>query len=160
MAILILGSSTCVICGQTIERQQAWAAFPPFVSNALDPLAVFDDAVMHEACFAAHPLNHEATLQFAEVKLRNTPQARVCDVCGRVIDDPDDFFTTGLITSNPIDPLYAYNCLHLHQGCIPGWPRRAELRALLQAARDEGRCGGRGIDYILREMSADAPDSA
>ncbi|MFO0896643.1 MAG: hypothetical protein U0836_04350 [Pirellulales bacterium] len=115
---------------------------------------------MHEACFAAHPLNHEVTFQYTEVRRRNMPNARVCEVCGRVIDNPDESFTIGLITSNRTDPLYQYNCLHFHRHCTSEWRGRTELARALGAARDEGRCCGRGIEAILKVMSAGSLDSA
>ncbi len=142
-----------------IEGQDRAVAFYPFVANDHDPLAGFNDVVMHEACFAAHPLNHEATFQFAEVQRRNKPNARVCEVCGRVIDNPDEFLTIGLITSNRTDPLYPYNCVHFHRRCASEWRGRTEFAETLRAARGEGRCGGLAIEAILEVMSAGPRDS-
>ena len=61
MAIILRGKTRCPICGQVLEKGQKLVAFSKFISDQADPLAMFDDAALHEDCFRSHPLAGQAT---------------------------------------------------------------------------------------------------
>jgi hypothetical protein len=54
MALVILGKTTCAICGKVIERDQATIMFPAFLKTT-HPLYRYSDSVMHSWCFDACP---------------------------------------------------------------------------------------------------------
>lgn len=58
MAIFIPGMK-CPLCKNPITAEEGRRLFPPFVTDPRDPLFVFHDATVHEACFARHPLSKD-----------------------------------------------------------------------------------------------------
>lgn len=116
--------------------------FSPFVANERDPLFIFSDGVFHEECVDQHPLGSTALAVHQETVERLAPSRRLCDACGCLIVDPDDYFTTGYLTSDPADPLHAFNFVQLHRSHFSVWPRMTELRRLLEEERARGRWQG------------------
>ena len=70
MSLITLGRSRCVICDETLERNQEIVGFPAFTPNLLDEdffeLRRFSDAGVHVDCFDQYP-----------------KAERVLEVCGR-----------------------------------------------------------------------------
>jgi hypothetical protein len=137
MAIFIPGME-CALCEIPVRSGDEAVMFSAFVADRSDPLFIFSDSVVHASCFARHPLSAEALRWQGETVRRGTPTARICVACGRPILDPDDYFTTGLLSRAPDNPLFEFNFLHLHQSHTESWPRFDEFRRRIEAAQAEG----------------------
>ncbi len=149
----IIGSSKCRLCGRIVERGQPAIAFPAFVVNDADGLAAFNDALMHHACFETHPLAPVALAAYEDYCKRSVPEARRCEVCGQLINDPDQFLGLGLLAADQTNPLFEYNYLHFHRRCIGVWPKRATLLHLLMQMKSLGKWCGRGAEWMLSQVS-------
>ena len=58
MALILLGRSLCMLCKQTLEKDDKLKAFPAFLPYD-HRYGRFSDAAMHESCFLTDP-DHEA----------------------------------------------------------------------------------------------------
>lgn len=141
MAVFIHGVP-CALCGNPVDTAEDAVAFAPFVGNRADPLFIFSDAVVHPECLERHPLGARAREMHMETIASNCPQKRICLVCGRTIDDPDDYFGTGMLSSDPVDPLTEFNNVHLHVSHAASWPRLPELRRIIQERERTGAWQG------------------
>lgn len=52
MALVIRGSTQCILCGRVINAEDQIVGFPAFLSPK-DPLRRYSDAAFHDACFQA-----------------------------------------------------------------------------------------------------------
>jgi hypothetical protein len=103
MAVIVLGKTTCGICGKPLLKGEAITNFSPFVMNEADPLHFFSDRAFHERCFAGAPRAAEVRERFNELRARTAPGARKCAVCGQEIRDPDDYLSFAYIATEPRD---------------------------------------------------------
>ncbi len=138
----------CQICGRPAGDGPDVVLFPPFVADAGDPLYRFNDGVFHRGCLESDPDGVRALSIIDAVLAAGRPDARVCAVCGEMIGDPDDYFGTGLLTTDPRSPLHAFNFMHLHRSHWTRWSRREEFR---QALEEATRAGWLGPEFVLED---------
>lgn len=146
MAIFFQGA-ICNLCGLPINAAADAAMFSPFVSDRADPLFVFSDSVAHAVCLERHPLSADATHWHAEAVRNRTTAMKVCEVCGKSIQDPDDYFGTGLLSRSVDSPLFEYNFAHVHQSHLDQWPRYEEFRRCMEATQAEGGWQGPTLEF-------------
>jgi hypothetical protein len=132
----------CGLCGKPIDATDELGAFSAFVVNRKDPLAVFSDGVFHAACFRQHPLSEKAQHRWEETRARLGPPNRVCIVCGRPINDPDDYFTLGHLTDDPASPVFEFNFLQAHRSHLSMWRRYGTMKPLVEEYQRSGAWDG------------------
>jgi len=149
MALVLIGKTCCLVCGQPIMDLADVGVFPSFIENERDPLFIFNDSVSHRRCLASHPLAGRVADRFREFEAAKAVWPPVCCVCQKTIAKPDDFFATGRITGNARHNLYPYNYSYMHKHCICSWAVSADVLRFMQTERDSGRSRGRAIDYAI-----------
>jgi hypothetical protein len=152
MAIVILGKTICSICGEVLRPGDDVVAFPPFIPNEADPLWIFSDAAFHSTHFHQHPLANEALRRYEEFKAMTVSSRRVCMVCGRSIDTPDEYFTFGHLTSDPSDLLYRFNYRQAHRQHLAQIPELHEIRDKLKRLQLSGVWKGSAGTWLLSEI--------
>jgi hypothetical protein len=152
MAIIIGGKTECGFCGAVIEGGQKAASFGSFVSNELDPLSLFNDGAFHMDCFRNHPLAEKAEERWAELQQRLGPGNRVCVVCDKKIEDPDEYFTLWHLIDDPAAPLYEYNYTQAHSSCLPHWSELRKVYKLLKDLQSSKSWRGKVLEKILPEL--------
>ena len=152
MGIIISGKTKCGFCGAVIEDGQKATLFGNFVANELDPLALFNDGAFHSDCFWNHPLAEKAEERLAELLQRLGPGNRVCVVCDKQIEDPDDYFTLWYLTDDPAAPLYEYNYTQAHTSCLPNWAELRKVYRLIKDLQSSKSWRGKVLERILPEL--------
>src|ERR1051326_1038144 len=104
MALFIEGTR-CAVCGRPIAHDEEFLLLPPFVPDEVDPLRVFNDAVVHADCYRGHPLHGRAEERLREADASRREWPPRCGLCGRLIATPDEHFMIGHLTDCPDDPL-------------------------------------------------------
>lgn len=131
MAILIIGQSTCQICGKVISKNDKWISFPAFVINQLDPVFYYSDSNFHEDCMANHKNSAQAiklsTFFLQQVK----PERRICFISGEPITKMEDHVFIEMLSSNYDSELFSFNFLHFKKSNILSWHRRTYFRNML-----------------------------
>ena len=155
MALVLIGKTPCVICGQPIEKDDRVEAFPPFVWNEADALWPFNDAAVHVACLETHPLRPALKEAMDERSRKMGPDKRKCLVCNETIQTPEDFFLIPWLTGDPSNPLKRFNYTKLHVSHVPLWKDVEEYRRLLNEAAQSGTWKGIGLQ-ALRDILAAA----
>jgi len=122
MSIVILGSTTCKLCGKIIQEGDEYIAFPSFVLNQTDPLWKFNNSIVHLSCLRDEPYG-EVALDMLRA-LKESLDAKICQVCGLPIKVADDFFTFGYLTSDRSSPVFEFNFLCFHIQHIRIWSQR------------------------------------
>lgn len=120
MSIFIPGM-TCKLCGEAMVSQDDVVALAHFVERRSDPLWLFTDGIFHKKCFHNHPLAEKAMNRYHECANHAKPSNRLCHLCGKLIDNPDDYLNMGRLTENRADSLYEYNDSHFHRSCLSSW---------------------------------------
>lgn len=64
MAILILGKTTCSLCGEVILAEHALVASTHFISDSSHPLWCYSDAAMHYDCFQRWPQREQFVAEY------------------------------------------------------------------------------------------------
>jgi len=105
MAQVFYSLSTCPICGNVLNENEEVIGFPPFVLNTKDPLYLFNDHGCHKKCVLDHPYGNKAINLSNKFILETRPENRICKVSGQLINNPDYYFFTGLLTSDEKAPL-------------------------------------------------------
>jgi hypothetical protein len=110
-------------------------------------LFVFSDAALHRRCVHNHPLAGHALKQHAEAQEQGKPERRRCVVCGERIQDPDDYFGTGLLTGNPSSKAFEFNYLHVHRSHFSDWARAKTFRSAVEELCSSTAWEGPRIDF-------------
>jgi hypothetical protein len=152
MAIIMRGKTSCSICGQVINDADDIVAFSPFMANDADPLSVFNDAAYHAECFAVHPLAQRCRSVYDDTRTRLGPGQRICCVCGEEIDNVDEYFTFGCLTSDDDSAFHKFNWVQLHRSCITSWRSFDDITTLLDEGLHSGELKGAAIENIMSEM--------
>jgi len=157
MAIIFEGLSKCVLCRQTLDSINEIMAAPPLTSNTKDPLFVFSDAGMHITCLNGHPLKESLLYNIQQGdKIRGAANA-ICIVDGKLITHPDDFLTTGMLTSDLNEPLAAFNFIILNRNNKYRWDKRNEFISLVNEFIQSGKWESFGsfnyLEYLLKELA-------
>jgi endogenous inhibitor of DNA gyrase (YacG/DUF329 family) len=137
MAIFVPGIP-CPLCGMSVRSAGEAVMFSPFVADRSDRLFVFSDSVVHASCLSRHPLSNDATKWHDEASRKRNMMEQECVACGKPVLDPDDFFSTGLLTREPENPLFGFNFVVLHRSHAETWSRFDEFRRRMDAAQAEG----------------------
>lgn len=151
MALLFRGKTRCGICGQVIQLNEPVSAFPSIIGNELDPLYIFHDASFHTACFETHPLSPEM-LNRCEL-LAKASSDRVCMVCERQVESPDDFLSTGHFGGLDSGE-FTYK--KFHRSCLKSWKELDNFRCFLLALQSSGKWKGPGIAWLLKTLDEHA----
>jgi hypothetical protein len=152
MAIIFHGLSQCPLCGKTLTNEAEYISFPAMVSNLKDPMAVFSDAGIHEACITEHPLKEKA-LHFREACLKIADN--LTDFDGKPVDHKD-LLNLGLITSDESEELFIFNFTVLNIHSIAGWKDKELFLELVKKFKNEGKWEGIANfdypDYLIRQI--------
>jgi hypothetical protein len=151
MAILVYGV-LCRLCGKPMLRGQDLVMFPPFVANEADPLLKFSDGAFHRECFLSDPLSGRAESRLAEIKERSNRADWVCPVCGKLINDPDDFFSLDHLTDDRLNPLHPLNYVKLHKSCLPRWLELKSTRILAEKQLESGAWAGGAMEKLVDDL--------
>ena len=134
MEMIIRGQTACAICGDVLEAEHEIEAFPSFTENPRDPLYAFNEAVIHRACFDAHPMADAAARRRRHfIKHRLATVRRICKVCDGIIDGSEEAISIGHLTANRDQPAFRYNYAQFHESHLRSWP---DLHLLLEAVVD------------------------
>lgn len=158
MALIIYGKSSCSLCGQTIERDDAVVSFPAFVVNELDPCFALSDGSFHEACLHKDVRAGEALRRVEEWAAHVGPGKRQCAVCGMQVVDPDNYILIEHLSERDDDPLSFFNYVHLHRTCIPKWDARVRFDALAKDRLASGAWKGSYLPHLIEQIGAAAAD--
>lgn len=157
MAIIFEGLSKCVLCGQTLNSVDEITAAPPLTSNTKDPLFVFSDAGMHIACLDGHPLKDSLFYQIEQLDNVTGATKPRCIVDGNLITHPRDMLALGMLTSDPNEPLAAFNFIILNTNNKYKWDKREEFISLAEEFIRNGKWEPYGpfnaLEYLLKELA-------
>lgn len=109
------------------------SSFPAFVRNRLSPLYRLSDANVHSRCVANDQHAQRADRMVRELSLRLGAGNRSCEVCGREVTSPDEYFTFGFLTDEPSSPAFSLNWLQFHLAHLPQWERLSESIEILDS---------------------------
>jgi hypothetical protein len=148
MALVIKNRTACGICHRPLQDQDSIVSFPPFIANRCDPLYVFSDGAFHSACLDQSPLATSARQWSARFDERNRPDSRVCVVCSTQIAHPDDYFGTGVLSRDALEPIAKYNFVHIHLSHYSNWSFAADFRETVETfLMSSAWCGPR-LEFV------------
>lgn len=149
MALVIYEQTRCPLCGDVLREDDTIELFPPLVSDAADPLAIFNDAAVHSACLNRDPRRDRVRELVREL---TGGSSYSCEICGEPITDPDDYFTFGVLTTDKNDPLHQFNRRTFHVGHLATWVERETASRLIRERLKE--TGSPGLSSILRRLDS------
>ncbi|HVU55803.1 MAG TPA: hypothetical protein VHD83_12155 [Puia sp.] len=139
MSILLLGKSTCRICGLTINEGDQYYCFPAFVINISDELFLFSDNNFHLDCLNRHK-STESAKKYADLFIEKIkPQNRICLITGKKIINQEDHIYIGYLTSNDKDYLHQFNFTHVCKSSLYSWESRKQLVEELIKLKNSGK---------------------
>lgn len=153
MAIILLGQTPCAICGSVLTEENAVVSFPAFVFNEADPLRGFNDAGVHAVCFEKHPLKVDVSERVSEFLERNKPEARVCVVCDRLVEDYREHFAIPHLTDDSAQTIKIFNYNHFHRRCMPYWANLQKFQMLLVDFKRVGDWKGDLLERLASELA-------
>ena len=108
------------------EHQDGYS-FPAFVPNLKDSLYEFNDQTLDFEYIKNHKYGEKA-IQLAEKTIKeSSPVNRICFFGRNIINNPDNYIFTGLLTSNEEEELYTYNFLTMDRNNLDKWSERKEF---------------------------------
>lgn len=138
MSILLLGKSTCPICGLTINEADRYYSFPAFVSNTNDKLYMFNDSTFHLECLNEHEFGNTAKEYAGLFVNAIKPEERICLITREKITDPKDHIFIPYLTSNKDEYLHRFNFVHLCKSSLANWTLRKSFVEELMRLKDSG----------------------
>ena len=130
MALIVIGKTPCVLCGQALQRGEDLTGFLHIFLNRKSPLYRFSDAGVHRACLDADPHGRLAKrlsdLRLERLWENGRPHHR-CTVCGERIEKLEENFSVGLNFEDPDDPAFEFNFLEFRKPHFPLWDRLEEF---------------------------------
>jgi hypothetical protein len=154
---LVVDGMKCSLCGEAMwhSKGDRITAFPPFVSNALDPISIFDDGAFHEECVRRHPLGSQA-LARTKYLFENRGRLRRCASCGKAftVDAFEAACVFFELTGDPSQPAFRLNYHAVHPECLAGWDRLDEAIAAIEALWNSGAWGGDYLPNLLATLEA------
>lgn len=165
MALFTRGN-LCTLCMLPMERRKEVIIFPHLVSNTHDPLFAFNNNAFHKVCVRKHPWGEMAVKQkqfVHETILPNTK--RECVLCEEKVAEPTQLVGTGILTSSQKHPLFKFNWVEAHKGCITHWEELPVLVSELQKFASTGKWADfdpkfKSIEKLLAILSALKPGRA
>ena len=149
MPLFFPGKSKCKICEKPIEGNDRHYGFSPFVSNDLDPLVVFNDALVHHECGNNNPLVQKAQERYKF--MRNIPNN--CCITGEPIPSPDDLVVLGFLTEDSNHTLFPYNCAKYHIKNFKTWEKNKWLIEQLEEYDASGLWGGDVLKRLIKQLN-------
>src|SRR5581483_10543679 len=152
MAIVIKDQTRCAICGEVIKSSDEFTAFPPAFPNQADPLHIFHDAAVHDRCLDTHPFREAAVRRIDERRVNSGSGKRICRICGKEVQDPNDYVGLGHLTDDPGSPLKDYNYAHFHRSHFGKWSRGPYVLSLLAAMAETGGWTGDALPALIDDL--------
>jgi len=148
MPLFIPGKTKCKTCEKPIEHDDRHYGFSPFVSNNLDPLFIFNDAMVHEECGNNSPLVQKALERYRFVRSFSNN----CCITGEPIPMPDDLIVLGFLTEDSSHPLFPYNCAKYHIKNFKTWGKNKWLIEQLEEYDASGLWGGDVLKRLIHDL--------
>ena len=152
MALIIEGSSRCAICNEILDGTRKYIGTPALTSNMLDDLFLVNDCGVHVDCLEGHPVKEKLNYHLQLFAKAFTDRPPICVVDRQPIINSADFFFSGLLTSEPAEPLFKFNYLILNRRNIPHWGQREEFIAELERFREMGKWKSFNDYPVLEEL--------
>ena len=135
-----------------MTREQDLLGFPALFYNQRDPASILNDAVVHQACLRQKDYGGRALAQLDDANAHRT-LPKLCDICGRSIDLPEDYFATGPIGEEVGSPLSDFSWLQMHHACLRSWDRRAEFESAVSLVSRSPEWEGDVLERLLAEVN-------
>ena len=128
---------------------------------------MLDDPVTPVRLLAAtHSLQWEpdrAQLVLQEIEQEGNPYAvdakwTLCQVCGLVIGDPDDYFALGPISDDPGEPLSRFDWFQAHLHCLRDWDGTPGLVRALEDTSHSAEWEGDVLERSLTRIKTTEGD--
>lgn len=100
MAILILGQSTCGLCGKVIATQEESCSFPSFISTRKSRYRKFGGNNFHINCFRSDADAAETVKLLKAFQAGRAPATRVCAIDGQPIAPEEESFFIEYVTDD------------------------------------------------------------
>ena len=152
MAIVILHSSICRLCGRVLRQGEEVTSFPAFAVSIADPHFDFPDDAFPTDCLTKAN-GGLGVVQRVEDWFANVgPGKRRCQVCGKEVTNPDDYILIDYLTNRESGPLSKYNYTHLHGSCVAQWQRLPEFTSLVRQAIAEAHWNSAYLSKLVVEI--------
>ena len=148
MALAIPGM-LCKICQNPLQMGDKIYNFPPFVSNDLDPIVIFNDTLTHQECGKDNPLVQKALERYKF--MMSIPNN--CCITGEPIPSPDDIVVLGFLTEDCNHPLFPYNCAKYHIKNFKIWEKNKWLIEQLEEYDTSGLWGGDVLKRLIKQLN-------
>jgi hypothetical protein len=149
MAVFILGVTGCPLCGRVIEAADDVVNFPPLFLNRHHDVFEITDSVVHRSCLDQRPYAGLALGKLAAAD-EHRARARVCQICGQDITQPDDYFGTGPLADDPREEIARLDWFEAHIRCLITWEGRPELVRELAQFSNSTEWEGDVLDRLVR----------
>ncbi|MBX3060918.1 MAG: hypothetical protein KF770_31035 [Anaerolineae bacterium] len=149
MTIIIYGKTVCSICGKVIRPDQKAIGLPHLISNELDNLFIYNDGAYHHLCFEKVPEN-EILFSYLRDYEELTERLNAAISTG-LINNPEEILSTGVLSSDPKNPLWAYNLKFYSKNTVQE-KELLTLKKLLSEEKLKGTIRGRAIDWITERI--------
>jgi hypothetical protein len=137
MAVFIAGRTTCPLCGLLVQESDEAINFPPLFLNAHHDVFEISDSVVHRSCLERRSYSQLAQAKLAAYNDRRG-STKLCKICGRVISNPDDYFSTGPLSDDQGEEIARLDWFEAHSGCLRSWDGTPQLiDDLRHAARSD-----------------------
>jgi hypothetical protein len=151
MAIVVLGQTKCCLCNELLLDGEEIVSLPPLFYNQRDPAWRLNDSGVHHACLIRVGLADRAMGKLAEVEAR-AKSPKICVVCGEVITDPGEYFSTGPLSDGPDDPLEAISWVEAHLTHLDQWDGTPEMVRVLEQASHSSEWEGDVLERLLETI--------
>jgi hypothetical protein len=152
VAIFVEGMK-CAVCNKPVFADNTFIMFSNIIPNKLDPLWIFNDAIVHSECFTKHKLYQSMQERIEEHDRMNTVKNRVCNICNNVITDPDNYISIGHLTEDKTHPLYKFNYSRYHVTCLKEWANIEYFRNSLIELQNSGQWSGESLSLIIQKIN-------
>jgi hypothetical protein len=122
-------------------------SFPPLTANRIDPLFRYSDGSFHAAHFWQQADAEKATARWKRLREESVPERRLCVVCGKRIENPDEYFITGFLSDAP--PASEFNYMRAHRSHLSSWPDLDRAIIAIEALKVTGEWDERDLDGVL-----------
>lgn len=154
MAIVFEELSQCPLCQQVLNQSREYILIPPLTSNTMDPLFIFSDNGVHTHCLNEHPLQEH--LFYITQQYDKMISHKICVVDGKLIDNPRDWLSIGMLASDQNEPLAGFNFINLNRNNKYNWTRRNEFISLAEEFSRSEKWKSYGtfnyLGYLIKEL--------
>ncbi len=153
MSIFIVGMK-CSLCNKSMEKKDELISFPAFVQNKRDPLYLFSDGTFHLDCFYEHPLSKIAYEMLEMYFIKTKPSEMICNICNKLITNPEHLFSLGYLTYEKTDQLFQYNYFHCHKDpCLQNWPEKQKVIGLFKDISKQNKWYEDDLNCIINYLT-------